>query len=40
VWSEGRFSGGSQVFVTEAEATMVAVDEFGHKVPISGRAPK
>jgi acyl-CoA thioesterase YciA len=34
VWAEGRFSTGSQVFVTEAEATMVAVDERGAKVAI------
>jgi acyl-CoA thioesterase YciA len=37
VWAEGRFSTGSQVFVTEAEATMVAVDERGAKVPIRGQ---
>jgi acyl-CoA thioesterase YciA len=34
VWAEGRFSSGSPVFVTEAEATMVAVDERGAKVPV------
>jgi acyl-CoA thioesterase YciA len=34
VWAEGRFSTGSEVFVTEAEVTMVAVDERGRKVPI------
>jgi acyl-CoA thioesterase YciA len=40
VWAERRFSSGSEVFVTEAEATMVAVDESGAKVPIEGvRAP-
>jgi acyl-CoA thioesterase YciA len=38
VWAERRFSSGSEVFVTEAEATMVAVDERGAKVPI--RAPR
>lgn len=38
VWAEGRFSTGAQVFVTEAEATMVAVDERGQKVPIRGRS--
>jgi acyl-CoA thioesterase YciA len=38
VWTEGRFSTGSQVFVTEAEVTMVAVDEHGRKVPISPQA--
>jgi len=37
VWAEGRFSTGSQVFVTEAEATMVAVDERGQKVPLDPR---
>jgi len=37
VWAEGRFSAGVAVFVTEAEATMVAVDEHGSKTPISGR---
>jgi len=34
VWAEGRFSTGQDVFVTEAEVTMVAVDPDGHKVPI------
>lgn len=34
VWAEGRFSTGKEVFVTEAEATMVAVNERGAKVPI------
>ena len=34
VWAERRFSSGSEVFVTEAEATMVAVDDRGEKVPI------
>ena len=34
VWAEGRFSTGSEAFVTEAEVTMVAVDEHGRKVPI------
>jgi len=37
VWAEGRFSSRSPVFVTEAEATMVAVDEQGAKVPIGPR---
>lgn len=37
VWAEGRFSGGAAIFVTEAEATMVAVDEHGAKVPIAER---
>lgn len=36
VWAERRFSSGSEVFVTEAEATMVAVDDRGEKVPIRG----
>jgi len=36
VWAEGRFSTGTAVFVTEAEATMVAVDAEGAKVPITG----
>lgn len=34
VWAEGRFSTGTEVFVTEADVTMVAVDERGRKVPI------
>ena len=34
VWAERRFSSGSEVFVTEAEATMVAVGPDGEKVPI------
>ena len=37
VWAEGRFSTGRQVFVTEAEATMVAVDPSGAKVPVKAR---
>lgn len=37
VWAEPRFSSGSEVFVTEAEATMVAVDASGSKVPIRAR---
>jgi acyl-CoA thioesterase YciA len=36
VWAERRFSSGSEVFVTEAEATMVAVGTKGEKVPIKG----
>jgi acyl-CoA thioesterase YciA len=35
VWAEGRFSTGTEVFVTEAEVTMVAVDDRGRKVPIA-----
>src|SRR5262245_59909412 len=38
VWAERRFSTGEEAFVTEAEATMVAVDESGAKVPIESRA--
>lgn len=34
VWAEGRFSTGKETFVTEAEVTMVAVDQAGQKVPI------
>ena len=34
VWAEGRFSSSKPVFVTEAEATMVAVDDQGTKVPV------
>lgn len=37
VWAEGRFSGGGEAFVTEAEVTMVAVDEQGHTLPIRRR---
>ena len=36
VWAEQRFGRGDQVFVTEAEVTMVAVDERGATVPIGG----
>jgi len=34
VWAERRFSNGDDVFVTEAEVTMVAVDDQGRKVPV------
>ena len=34
VWAERRFSKDEDVFVTEAEVTMVAVDDQGRKVPI------
>lgn len=34
VWAERRFSRGEDVFVTEAEVTMVAVDPDGKKVKI------
>ncbi len=37
VWAEARFSTGKEVFVTEAEATMVAVDDRGAKVPIRAK---
>ncbi len=38
VWAEARFSTGREVFVTEAEVTMVAVDDQGAKVPIRAKA--
>lgn len=38
VWAEGRFSTGTRVFVTEAEATMVAVDDRGAKVALARQA--
>jgi acyl-CoA thioesterase YciA len=34
VWAERRFSGDGASFVTEAEATMVAVDARGEPVPV------
>ncbi len=34
VWAERRFSNGEEVFVTEAEVTMVAVNDQGKKVPV------
>jgi len=37
VWAERRFSNGEDVYVTEAEVTMVAVDEEGRKVKIDDR---
>ena len=36
VWAARRFADGADVFVTEAEVTMVAVDDSGQKVPLSG----
>ena len=36
VWAARRFADGEDVFVTEAEAVMVAVDDEGNKVPLSG----
>lgn len=38
VWAERRFANGEDVFVTEAEVTMVAVDDRGEKVPLNQRA--
>lgn len=35
VWAERRFSNGADVFVTEAEVTMVAVDDRGVTVPVN-----
>ena len=37
VWAERRFAKGEDVFVTEAEVTMVAVDDGGNKVPVGTR---
>ena len=37
VWAERRFSKGDDVFVTEAEVTMVAVNDQGEKVPVKKR---
>ena len=34
VWSQGRFGGGDNVYVTEAQVTMVAVDEEFQPVPV------
>lgn len=34
VWAQRRFSGDGASFVTEAEATMVAVDERGQPIPV------
>jgi acyl-CoA thioesterase YciA len=38
VWAERRFADGENAFVTEAEVTMVAVDDLGRKVPVTGTA--
>ena len=35
VWAARRFADGEDVFVTEAEAVMVAVDDQGQKVPLN-----
>jgi acyl-CoA thioesterase YciA len=40
VWAERRFSNGDKVFVTEAEVTMVAVDDHGRKVPIGAHGAR
>ncbi len=40
VWAERRFSNGDDVYVTEAEVTMVAVDDQGRKVPVGSSAKK
>ena len=34
VWAERRFSKGDDVYVTEAEVTVVAVDDQGRKVKV------
>ncbi|MFT6108638.1 MAG: acyl-CoA hydrolase, partial [Planctomycetota bacterium] len=34
VWACRRFGGGDHEYVTEAEVTMVAVDEDFHPVPV------
>jgi len=34
VWAERRFGSGEDVFVTEAEVTMVCVDDQGNKVKV------
>lgn len=34
VWAQRRFSGDGASFVTQAEATMVAVDDAGQPVPV------
>lgn len=39
VWAERRFSGGGASFVTEAEATMVAIDANGQPVPVERPTP-
>ena len=35
VWAERRFSNGDDVFVTEAEVTMVAVNDRGEKISVN-----
>ena len=34
VWSQRRFGGGEQIYVTEAEVTMVAVDDDFQPTPV------
>lgn len=34
VWAQRRFGGGQHEYVTEAEVTMVAVDEHGKPTPV------
>ena len=34
VWAQRRFGGGEQIYVTEAEVTMVAVDDDFRPIPI------
>jgi acyl-CoA thioesterase YciA len=34
VWAQRRFGGGQHEYVTEAEVTMVAVDERGKPIPV------
>lgn len=38
VWSERRFSDGANVFVTEAQVTMVAVNADGTTVPVGSKS--
>jgi len=38
VWAEGRFANGEETFVTEAEVTMVAVNDDGKSIPLNGDA--
>lgn len=38
VWACRRFGGGSHEYVTEAEVTMVAVDEAFQPIPVTARA--
>jgi len=37
VWAQRRFGKGDHVFVTEAEVTMVCVDDQGNKVPVGSK---